>query len=93
MYDEAVSMDSYDKQVRIPITDEKFLKGVTIGADTSVTITGKIIELQVPREEGSEKHKYFVCGKLVLMVDKVEVKGKTDNVGEMVAEGLEMECD
>lgn len=86
-------LDSYDKQVRIPISDEKFLKGIEIGKDTTVTITGKIVELEVPREEGSSDHKYFRAGRLVLMVDKIVVKGKTDNIGEMIAEGMEMECD
>lgn len=90
---EANTLDSYEKQVRIPISDEKFLKGVEIGKDTTVTITGQIVELEIPREEGSGDHKYFRSGRLVLMVDKVTVKGKTDNIGEMIAEGMEMECD
>lgn len=88
------TMSSYDKEVRIPISDEKYLKGVTVGTDTTVTVTGKIIELEVPREESlGDSEKYFRAGRIVISVDKVTMKGKTDNVGELVMEGMDMECD
>lgn len=88
------TMSSYDKEVRIPISDEKYLEGVTVGTDTTVTVTGKIIKLEVPQEEDmGDSKKYFRAGRIVISVDKVTVKGKTDNVGELVMEGMNMECD
>jgi hypothetical protein len=78
-----VSMDDYDKQVRLPIMDEKTLKGVELGKDQTVTIVGKVIEMRTPREEnygGDSKH--WRCGNLVIMVDKITVKGKSEFIDD-----------
>lgn len=80
---EPVSMDSYDKQVRVPIMDEKTLDGVELGKDTTVTIVGKVVEMRAPFEEdfgGKEKH--WRCGNCVIMVDKVTVKGKSEFIDD-----------
>ena len=72
-------MDSYDKQVRIPIMDEKTLKGVELGKDTKITIIGKVMELKAPYEEDyGDKEKHWRCGNCVIIADKVTIQGKSE---------------